>query len=163
MIPNILIVDDDPTVIQFMVRALESAGRRRFATDGATALRLALADVPDLVLLDAEMPGMDGFQVCQAMKADPTLSHVPIIFVTSIADQDYEIIGLHLGADDYITKPVVASTLLARVQAKLRNKASTDAARGLFVMTASCDGPTAAHPMGGGASDRAVHESRASG
>jgi PleD family two-component response regulator len=89
-----------------------------------------------LLLLDAEMPGMDGFQVCQAIKSDPALRHVPVIFVTSICDHDYEVIGLHLGADDYITKPIVASSLLARVQAKLRSKALADAARTLVVLDA---------------------------
>ena len=141
MTPNILIVDDDLTAIQFMSRILEPAGRRRFATDGETALRLAHQDIPDLLLLDAEMPGMDGFQVCQAMKSDPALSHVPVIFVTSIADHDYEVIGLHLGADDYITKPFVESSLLARVQAKLRNKALADASRALAELDAAAGSP----------------------
>ena len=136
MTPNILIVDDDLSSIQFMSQVLEPAGRRRFATDGETALRLAHQDVPDLLLLDAEMPGMDGFQVCQAMKSDPVLSHVPVIFVTSISDHDFEVIGLHLGADDYITKPIVGSSLLARVQARLRSKALADASRKLVVLDA---------------------------
>jgi DNA-binding response OmpR family regulator len=149
MTPDILIVDDDLTAIQFMSRVLEPAGRRRFATDGETALRLAHQDVPDLLLLDAEMPGMDGFQVCQAMKSDPLLKHVPVIFVTSIADHDYEVIGLHLGADDYITKPIVESRLLARVQAKLRSKALADASRALVALEAVVGMPDrgASEPM----------------
>ena len=77
---NVLLVDDDPGSIQIMGRILSEVGRLRFATSGEDALRLARESQPDLMLLDAEMPGMSGFQVFEAMKAEPELADVPVIF-----------------------------------------------------------------------------------
>ncbi len=126
MTQNILMVDDDPSVLHMMGRALEGVGRHCVATDGVSALRIAMENAPDLVLLDAEMPGMSGFQVCKAMKADPVLQAVPVIFVTSHLDPALEIKGLKLGADDFITKPFNAPLLRSRVQARLRAKDIAD-------------------------------------
>jgi CheY-like chemotaxis protein len=77
---HILLVDDDPATIQLMARILAGAGHLHFATSGADALRFAGATPPDLILLDAEMPRMSGFDVCAALKADPALADVPVIF-----------------------------------------------------------------------------------
>lgn len=123
---EILLVDDDPGMIQFMGRMLARVGHQRFATNGESALRFARETTPDLVLLDAEMPGMSGFQVCQVMKEDPALRHVPVIFVTSHCEPEFEITGLGIGAADFITKPVREPLLLARVEAHLRAKRLID-------------------------------------
>ncbi len=126
---NILLVDDDPGSIQALSRMLSGQGRFRFATSGSEALRLARESVPDLVLLDAEMPGMSGFQVCAAMKADPLLADVPVIFVTSHSEPDFEVSGLALGAVDFIAKPMRAPLVVARVQTHLRLKHTADELR----------------------------------
>src|ERR1700676_5074413 len=80
---RLLLVDDDPSAIQIMGRMLSQYPNQRFATSGEVALQLARELTPDLILLDAEMPGMTGFEVCEALKLDPELAHVPVIFVTS--------------------------------------------------------------------------------
>ncbi len=122
--PSILIVDDDPGTIQVLGRMLAGLGRLRFATGGEDALRLAREAVPDLLLLDDKMPGMSGFAVCQAMKADPLLVRVPVIFVTSHREADFEVQALRLGAVDFIAKPMVAEQLRSRVRARLRDGAN---------------------------------------
>src|SRR3954454_10445509 len=98
---SILLVDDDAASIKLLRRALAELGQLRFATSGADALRLAHAAVPDLVLLDVEMPGMDGCEVGRVMKAAPELHEVPIIFITSHDGIDQEVTGLTLGAADF--------------------------------------------------------------
>jgi diguanylate cyclase (GGDEF)-like protein len=136
--PNIMLVDDDPTVIQVLSKALTTIGRLRFATSGAVALRLALEDPPDVMLLDAEMPGMSGFELLEAMRAAPTLAEVPVIFVTSRTDDETEAAGLALGAADFIAKPIRPSIVAARVRTQFRLKAALDRLRSL----ASTDGLT---------------------
>ena len=128
---NILLVDDDPTVIHALGRILSSTADLRFATSGEAALRLAQAAPPDLILLDAEMPGMSGFDVCRRLKADPQLTDVPVIFVTRFDTPASEVAGLDLGAADYIAKPVNARLVLARVKTQLRLKRMTDELRRL--------------------------------
>jgi signal transduction histidine kinase len=118
--PDILVVDDDVVVIQAMASHLKAVGRLRFATDGANALRLMRESVPDLVLLDAQMPGLSGFQLLDEKRADPRLADVPVIMVTSLSDEEHEQIGLAKGAADFLTKPVNPSILRARVQTQLR-------------------------------------------
>ena len=88
---DILIVDDDPVVVTLLARILEGLGRIRFATRGGDALRLMRERAPDVVLLDAGMPDMSGFEVCEAMKADDALRDVPVIFVTSQEDAAFEL------------------------------------------------------------------------
>lgn len=126
---DILLVDDDPGAIQLMGRILAGVGKLRFATNGRDALRLASEAAPDLILLDAEMPGLSGFEVLGALKADPALADVPVIFVTSHAEPDFEVAGLELGAADFIAKPVHAPLLLTRVKTQLRLKHLADALR----------------------------------
>jgi diguanylate cyclase (GGDEF)-like protein len=87
--------------------------------------------IPDLILLDAEMPGMSGFLVCEALKADRELAHVPVIFITSHREPGFEVSGFDLGAADFIAKPVNASLVLARVKAQLRVKRLADESRRL--------------------------------
>lgn len=119
---DILLVDDDPGAIQLMARILSGIGRLRFATSGAAALRLARESPPDLILLDAEMPDMSGFQVCTELKRDPALTRVPVVFVTSHADPAFELSGFELGAADFISKPVSEPLVRARVMTQLRIK-----------------------------------------
>jgi len=126
---NILLVDDDPGAIQLLGRILSESGNLRFATSGEDALRLARESLPDLILLDAEMPGMSGFQVCEALKAEPALADVPVIFVTSHNEPAFEVSGFDLGAVDFIAKPVNAPLVLARVRSQLRVKHMADELR----------------------------------
>ena len=129
MTDNILLVDDDPSTIQLLGRMLADVGNLRFATSGEDALRLAHESAPDLVLLDAEMPGMSGFQILEALKADPALADVPVIFVTSHSEPAFELSGFELGAADFIAKPVSAPLVVARVKTQLRVKRIADELR----------------------------------
>lgn len=131
MTGDILIVDDDPVVVTLLARILQGVGHIRFAMRGADALRLMRERVPDVVLLDAEMPDMHGFQVCEAMKADDALRDVPVIFVTSHEDAEFELAGFQKGAADFIVKPVREALLIARVTTQLRVKQLTDQLRHL--------------------------------
>jgi diguanylate cyclase (GGDEF)-like protein len=126
---NILLVDDDPQIIQLLGRMLQDSGDLRFATNGKDALRLARESAPDLILLDAEMQGMSGFEVCEALKADPDLSDVPVIFITSHSGLEFEVSGFELGAADFIAKPFSQPLVMARVSTQLRLKQSADELR----------------------------------
>lgn len=123
---QILIVDDDPGTIQVLGSVLSNVGEIRVATDGRSALRLAREALPDLILLDAEMPDMTGFQVCETLKADRELAGVPVIFITSHCEAAFEVAGLEMGAADFIGKPINAPLVLARVKTQLRVKDLTD-------------------------------------
>ncbi len=136
--PDILIVDDDPGMIRVMARALDGLGRLRFATDGEQALAQLAKTAPDLVLLDADLPGLDGFQVCQRIKAHPDLREIPVIFVTGQNAPKDELRGLESGAADFIAKPIRQALLVARVRTQLRMKALTDELR----LMAATDGLT---------------------
>jgi two-component system cell cycle response regulator len=117
---RLLLVDDDPSTIRIMGQMLAAYPDQRFATSGEAAIVLAKDSPPDLILLDADMPGMTGFDVCEVLKADARLAHVPIIFVTSHDAPALEVDALRLGASDYVTKPLIAAQLKARVRAQLR-------------------------------------------
>jgi diguanylate cyclase (GGDEF)-like protein len=119
---NILVVDDDPGAIQLMGRILKDLADIRFAASGLDALRLARELPPDLVLLDAEMTGMSGFKVFDALKALPDLAEVPIIFVTGHSEPAFEAGALEMGAADFIAKPVNPLLVKARVKTHLRYK-----------------------------------------
>ena len=117
---DILVVDDDVNILQLLGRILENVGTLRYALNGDDALRQASEQVPELVLLDAEMPGATGLQVLANFQADPRLSGVPIIFVTSHGEPEFEVRALEMGAVDFITKPVNGPVVLARVKTHLR-------------------------------------------
>lgn len=123
---KILLVDDDAGLIRVMARTLSGAGQLLFATSGVAALQQARVALPDLILLDAEMPGMSGYEVCEALKADPVLADIPVIFVTAHGEQSFELKGLEFGAVDFLTKPISEPLLLARVRTQLRVKHLTD-------------------------------------
>lgn len=126
---KILLIDDDITTIGVLRQALGELGQLRFATSGGDALRLARDSVPDLVLLDVEMPGMSGFEVCAEMKRDPVLHDVPVIFITSHDGMDQELTGLALGAADFIAKPLRPALVIARARTQLTMKSMADALR----------------------------------
>lgn len=117
---KILLVDDDPTVISSLNALLSGLGQLRFATSGRDALQLALRWQPDLVLLDIEMAGMSGFEVCSALKANPVLQDVPVIFLTAHDSLEQELRGLNLGAVDFVTKPPRGPVVTARVRSQLK-------------------------------------------
>ena len=119
---DILLVDDNPAMMQVTARMLAGLGRLRFATSGAAALDKAREAKPDLVLLDVEMPEMNGHEVCARFKADPALQDVPVIFITSHDGQAAELTGLNAGAVDYIAKPLNAALLVARVRQHLHTQ-----------------------------------------
>jgi len=120
---RLLLVDDDPSAIQVMARMLSQYPDQRFATSGEAALRLAHELTPDLIVLDVDMPGMTGLDVCEALKADPVLAGVPVIFATSHDPTTLlQVTAFQKGASDFVTKPLIAAQLTARVRAHLRAK-----------------------------------------
>jgi putative two-component system response regulator len=117
--PLILAVDDEASNLQLLRQILQDHYRLRFAKDGPRALELAREETPDLVLLDVMMPGMSGYEVCAALKADAALAAVPVVFVTALNDTADELEGFEAGAVDYITKPVSPPIVRARVRTHL--------------------------------------------
>jgi PAS domain S-box-containing protein len=122
-----LIVDDDDAAILILRHTLSDMGEFYFAKTGEDALQLARRVDPHLILLDAHMPGVDGFAVCAALKADPALEHVPIVFVTRFSDPRNETRALDLGAADFVAKPFTPAVLYARVRNLLDLMRRTDA------------------------------------
>src|SRR5438105_235574 len=115
---TVLVVDDEATLRDTLEYNLRRERYRVLtAADGATALDLARAERPDLVILDIMLPGMSGFEVCRALRRD---SRVPILMLSAREDEIDKVLGLELGADDYLTKPFGLRELLARVHALLR-------------------------------------------
>ena len=129
---QLLLVDDDPSAIHALAGMLGGQGDLRFATSGGDALRLAHLQRPDLIVLDLNMPGLNGFEVCRALQSDAALAQVPVVVATSRADAAAEVAALELGVVDYLTKPLLPAQVLARVQAVLRRQ---PAATGLSVPT----------------------------
>ena len=122
MIParKILIVEDERDILDLVTHYLEKEGFRvRSATDGPAGLSAARQERPDLIVLDLMLPGMDGLEVCRKLRADST-NLVPIIILTAKAEETDRVVGLELGADDYLTKPFSPKELVARVKALLR-------------------------------------------
>jgi two-component system cell cycle response regulator len=118
--PRLLLVDDDPAMIRIIGEMLAEFPDQRFATTGEAALALARESTPDLILLDANLPSMTGFDVCEILKRDAKLARVPVIFVTSHDAPALEVDAFNIGAADYVIKPLVAPRLQARVRAQLR-------------------------------------------
>jgi two-component system cell cycle response regulator len=130
MTARVLVVDDIPV----NVRLLEAKLSAEYfdvitASSGAEALEKVAAEAPDIVLLDVMMPGMDGFEVCRRMKADPVGQHIPVVMVTALNDRGDLVRGLEAGADDFLTKPVNDTALFARVKSLLRVKMLFDELR----------------------------------
>ena len=130
MTARILVVDD----VEPNVRLLEAKLTLEYyevltAMDGARALEIAAAERPDIILLDVMMPGMDGFETCQRLKADPVTRHIPVVLVTALDGREDKIKGLGVGADDFVTKPIDDVILFARVKSLLRLKSVMDELR----------------------------------
>jgi DNA-binding response OmpR family regulator/DNA-binding CsgD family transcriptional regulator len=125
-----LIVDDSPATLSFLSDALEEAEITTLvAKDGATALTLLKEITPDIVLMDAIMPGMDGFETCRRLKATVNLAHLPVIFMTALTETEHIVRALDAGGVDYVTKPIVPEELLARIHVHLANARLTQSAR----------------------------------
>jgi phosphate regulon transcriptional regulator PhoB len=121
LVSSILIVDDEPAICELLAFNLHKAGYSTVETDnGHTALELARTAKPDLIILDLMLPGIDGMEVCRILKGQQATAGIPIIMVTAKNDEVDKIIGLELGADDYMTKPFSPRELVARVKAVLR-------------------------------------------
>lgn len=130
----ILIVDDDPVIVQSLGQCLASLARVRFAVRGDAALKLMKEAPPDLVLLDAHMPGLSGFAVLDAMAATPQLAHVPVIMITSDGGEQQEQVGLEKGAVDFIAKPFHTGVVVSRVRTQLRLAHATAALKTLSAL-----------------------------
>jgi DNA-binding response OmpR family regulator len=129
---RVLVVDDEPKIVRLVRDFLEDAGFAvASAATGAEALMRARTEAPDLVILDLGLPGLDGLDVTRALRRD---SRVPIIMLTARDDETDRIIGLELGADDYVTKPFSPRELVARVRAVLRRRTSASAEGDLLVV-----------------------------
>ncbi len=117
--PTLLIVDDEPLNLQVLRQILQQDYQLVFARDGEKALALASAEQPQLILLDIMMPGITGLETCRRLKAQEDTKDIPVIFITALADDRDEEEGFAVGGVDYITKPVSAPIVLARVRAQL--------------------------------------------
>ncbi|HEY0834392.1 MAG TPA: diguanylate cyclase [Azospirillum sp.] len=132
--PKILVVDDVPSNIHVLSRVLADDCVIYFATDGDKALELVQARLPDLVLLDIMMPGMDGYEVCRRIKEHPATCDIPVIFISARGEVEDETRGLEVGAIDFITKPISAPIVRARVRNHLLLKKQADILRQLSFM-----------------------------
>jgi two-component system, OmpR family, alkaline phosphatase synthesis response regulator PhoP len=124
---KILIVDDEPDILEFLEYNLKKEGFIVVtATDGVMAMKVAHAELPDIILLDIMMPEQDGVETCTQLRADPKFKAVPIAFLTA-RDEDYtQIAALEIGGDDYITKPIKPKVLMSRIKALLRRSTLSD-------------------------------------
>jgi diguanylate cyclase (GGDEF)-like protein len=127
--PRLLVVDDQPANVQVLYRLFAADHQVFMATSGEQALKVCAEREPDLVLLDVVMPGMDGYQVCALLRADPVTRNIPVIFVTGEQDEEAETRALDVGAVDFITKPVNPRVVKARVRTHLQLKAQSDLLR----------------------------------
>lgn len=124
---KILVADDNPSNVELLKDVLRVSGYQILsATDGTAALEMVREQLPDLVILDINMPGMSGIDVCAALKEDHTTSSIPIIMLTAMTDVENRVKALSLGADDYLTKPYSPRELVARIQRSLRTKVEAD-------------------------------------
>jgi two-component system alkaline phosphatase synthesis response regulator PhoP len=124
---TILVVDDEQDLLDLIEYNLRQEGYDVLkAENGKDGIQMAKEHMPDLVLLDIMMPQMDGIEVCDRMREDATLSHIPIIFLTARSDEKTEIEGLNKGADDFITKPISTTKLVSRIKAVLRRFEETE-------------------------------------
>ncbi|MCA1377906.1 response regulator [Bradyrhizobium sp. IC4060] len=125
-----LVVDDSPETLRLLTDALDGAGMTvMVALDGAAAMRIIDQITPDIILLDAVMPGIDGFETCRRLKRDAGLANVPVIFMTGLAETEHIVRGLEAGGVDYVAKPIVIEEMLARIRVHLGNARLTQSAR----------------------------------
>ena len=125
---TVLMVEDEPDILGMVQYNLEQAGFHVLtAEDGETGLEVARLEIPSLVILDLMLPGIDGLDVCKALKRESQTRHIPVLMLTARKDEVDRILGLELGADDYVVKPFSPRELLLRVRAILRRSTSTTA------------------------------------
>src|SRR5688572_10184088 len=150
-VPKVLVVDDAPDIVRLVRDYLERAGFSVLAaTNGVDAIRIARTERPDLIVLDLGLPGRDGLDVTRELRRDPAVSSVPIVMLTARADESDKLVGLELGADDYVTKPFSAKELVARVRAVLRRAQAAGApAESVVVGDLAIDGPRMAVVLAG--------------
>ncbi|SFD14480.1 response regulator [Massilia yuzhufengensis] len=126
---SILVVDDDPLLVQMIGAMLDRIGRIRFATSGEAALQLMAQEAPDVILLDAHMSGTSGLEVCTAIRSRHGHDDIAILFVTAELDDDFEAQAFAAGATDIVHKPLSAALLRARVATHVRLKQALDSLR----------------------------------
>src|SRR3954451_21451877 len=143
----VLVVDDSPETLRMLTDAIEDAGMTVLvAREGEHALSIMERVLPDIILMDALMPGTDGFETCRRLKQNKALAHVPLIFMTGLSDTEHIIEGLEAGGVDYVPKPIVPGELLARIRVHLANARIAHSARtaldafGRFLLAASGTG-----------------------
>ncbi|WKL52334.1 diguanylate cyclase [Pseudomonas kielensis] len=132
--PKLLIVDDQPTNIRVLHELFREDCDVFMATSGEQAISVCQAQLPDLILLDVVMEGMDGHEVCRRLKVDPVTQGIPIIFITAQQQESDEVLGLELGAVDFITKPINTIIVRARVRTHLTLKLQSDLLRSMALM-----------------------------
>lgn len=127
MKPKILVVDDEPDALEVLGFKLREAGcTPLFAADGAKAIAAVRAERPDLIVLDLMLPEIDGMEVCKILRRDPTTVSIPIIMLTAKAGEMDRVLGLELGADDYVTKPYSPRELVLRIRKLLKRAQAAD-------------------------------------
>jgi len=143
----VLLVDDSPETLGFLTEALEQSGFSvLIATSGASALSVVERITPDLILLDAVMPEMDGFETCMRLKRDPAVAQTPVVFMTGLTETEHVVRALESGGVDYLTKPINIDELRARIRVHLTNARSAQSARvaldaaGRHLLAVSADG-----------------------
>src|SRR5215470_7220875 len=150
MAREVLVVEDEPDIRRLVVLHLERDGFRcRTVANGLDALRESKANVPDLVVLDLMLPGLDGLEVCRRLRSDATTAGVPIIMLTAKSDEVDRVVGLEVGADDYVAKPFSPKELVARVRAVLRRARPSQPTRTLTVGPVTLDPERHAATVGG--------------
>jgi adenylate cyclase len=124
----VLVADDNPDNRQLLYDIIMTIGHESVgAADGEEAIRITRERLPDLLILDVNMPGINGFEVVNQIKADPKTAHIPVLMLTALNTDDHRVQGLVLGADDYLTKPFNPRELIERIKTRLRQKEQTDA------------------------------------
>jgi len=132
--PKVLIIEDDRDISGLIDHCLSAEGFRvSVAADGAEGLKRAKATPPDLLILDLMLPSLDGLDVCKALRAAPATAALPIIMLTAKGEESDKVIGLELGADDYLTKPFSPKELVARVKSLLRRKTRHEGAAPVYI------------------------------
>ena len=125
---TVLIIEDEPSLQEILTYNLESRGYQVLVfDDGTEGLEGVRKHVPDIVLLDIMLPGMDGFEVCRHIRSDPLIKHLPVLMMTARGEEIDQLVGFQMGADDYVTKPFKMRILLERIKSLLRRtEGSTD-------------------------------------
>ncbi len=127
----VLVVDDTPDTLALLHGALEESGFTVLvASNGKSALKISLQASPDIILLDAMMPEMDGFEVCQRLKHDINTRHIPVIFMTGLTESEHVVAGFSAGGIDYVTKPLSPVEVIARINTHLKNSRQMSQAQG---------------------------------